>query len=269
MTHEKSEMKNENSRKPVAFVTGGSRGIGFGCAEKLAQLGFDLAINGMRDEADVSDSLEALRGHGADALYCQGDVGSTEARDAMIGKIRGHYGRLNLLVNNAGVAPKERRDILEATEASYDHVVDTNLKGTHFLTQAAARWMVEAKQADPAFFAMIINVGSISASVVSVNRGEYCISKAGMTMVTELWAARLGEFDIPVYEVRPGITRTDMTSGVREKYDRLIEEGLTVTRRWGTPEDMGKAVGALARGDFPYSTGQVITVDGGLTLPRL
>jgi NAD(P)-dependent dehydrogenase (short-subunit alcohol dehydrogenase family) len=187
----------------------------------------------------------------------------------MIDTIRERFGRLNWLVNNAGVAPKERLDILETTQESYDRVVNTNLRGAFFLSQLAANWLVEQKQADTAFAGGIINVSSISATVVSVNRGEYCIAKAGLSMVTQLFAARLGEYDLPVYEIRPGVTKTDMTAGVTEKYDKLIADGLCVTPRWGFPEDIGKAVGALARGDFMYSTGQVIMVDGGLTIPRL
>lgn len=257
--------------KPVAFITGGSRGIGFGCAQKLAIQGFDIAINGMRDEAAVSEPIAALKALGAEVVYCQGDIGSADARAAMLDKIKSAYGRLNVLVNNAGVAPKERKDILEASEESFDYVVGTNVKGPYFLTQSVANWMIEQKASDidiDGFYA-IINVGSISATVVSVNRGEYCVSKAGIAMMSQLFAARLGEYRIPVYEIRPGVIRTDMTSGVTGKYDALIEEGLCVTKRWGFPEDIGKAVGALATGAFPYSTGQVIMVDGGLTMPRL
>ena len=262
-------MKNENLKKPVAFVTGGSRGIGFGCAKQLADLGFNVAINGIRDEASVSEPIEALKAAGADVLYCQGDIGSADARTAMLAKIKAHFGKLNVLVNNAGVAPKERKDILEASEESFDYVVGTNVKGPYFLSQAAANWMIEQKASEADSFFAIINVGSISATVVSVNRGEYCISKAGIAMMSQLFAARLGEFGIPVYEVRPGVIKTDMTSGVTGKYDKLIEDGLCVTKRWGFPEDIGKAVGSLATGDFPYSTGQVIMIDGGLTMPRL
>ena len=160
-------------------------------------------------------------------------------------------------------------DILETTEASFDYVVDINLRGSFFLTQSAANWMVAQKQADADYQGCIINISSVSAAVASVNRGEYCISKAGLSMITKLFATRLGEYGIPVYEVQPGVIRTDMTAGVSEKYDKLIEEGLCVTKRWGYPEDIGKAVAALARGDFPYSTGQVIMVDGALTMPRL
>ncbi|MFO7726021.1 MAG: 3-ketoacyl-ACP reductase [Oceanipulchritudo sp.] len=255
--------------KHVALVTGGSRGIGLGIARKLATQGFDLAINGMRPEAQLGDVLQGLRDLGADVLYVPGDIGDASARESIIEGVKTHYGRLNWLVNNAGVAPKERLDILETTEESFQRVVNTNLGGSFFLSQLAANWMIRQKAERDDFTGGIINVSSISATVVSVNRGEYCIAKAGMSMGTQLFAARLGEFNIPVYEVRPGITKTDMTSGVTEKYDKLIAEGLCVTPRWGLPDDVGKAVGSLAEGNFPYSTGQVIMVDGGLTIPRL
>jgi 3-oxoacyl-[acyl-carrier protein] reductase len=255
--------------KKVALITGGSRGIGFGIAQHLALNGVDIAINGMREESALGNVLKSLGDAGADVLYCQGDMASTDDRKKILQQVKGYFGRLNILVNNAGIAPKERRDILDATEESFDHVVSTNLKGNYFLTQHAANWMIDQKKHNPAFTACIINVSSISATVASVNRGEYCISKAGISMATQLFAVRLGEFDIPVYEVRPGIISTDMTSGVKEKYDKMIEEGLCVQKRWGYPDDVAKVVGALATGHFPYSTGQVIMVDGGLTLPRL
>lgn len=255
--------------KKVAFVTGGSRGIGYGIAEHLAKAGFDLAINGVRPEEAAAPALDGLRALGAEVIYCQGDIASQAAREAMLEQIKVHFGRLHVLVNNAGVAPKERRDILEATEESFQYVVSTNLQGPYFLTQLAANWMIEQKSNSPAFAGCIITISSVSATVASVNRGEYCVAKAGLSMTTQLFAARLGEFNIPVYEVRPGIIQTDMTSGVTAKYDKLIEDGLCVQKRWGFPDDVAKAVAALARGDFPYSTGQVIMVDGGLTLPRL
>ncbi|QIP15372.1 3-ketoacyl-ACP reductase [Spirosoma aureum] len=256
-------------KRPVAFITGGSRGIGYGIAEHLAKAGFDLAINGVRPEDAVRDALDALRNRGSDVLYCQGDIASSEARQAMMQSIQSHFGQLNILVNNAGVAPKERRDILEATEESFQYVLSTNLQGAYFLTQAAANWMIAQRAEEAAFWACIINVSSISATVASVNRGEYCVAKAGLSMATQLFAVRLGEFDIPVYEVRPGVIKTDMTAGVTAKYDALIESGLCVQKRWGFADDVGRAVASLARGDFPYSTGQVIMVDGGLTIPRL
>lgn len=255
--------------KKIALVTGGSRGIGLGIAEHLAQSGFDLAINGVRPEEAVADVLGRLREMGSDVIYCQGDIASSEDRINMLAAVSNHFGRLNVLVNNAGVAPKERRDILEATEESFGYVLSTNLQGPYFLTQKVANWMIDQGRRRDDFTGCIINISSISATVASVNRGEYCIAKAGVSMATQLFAARLGEYNIPVYEVRPGIIRTDMTAGVTEKYDRLIDGGLTVQKRWGYPDDVGKAVAALAKGDFPYSTGQVVMVDGGLTLSRL
>jgi NAD(P)-dependent dehydrogenase (short-subunit alcohol dehydrogenase family) len=255
--------------KRIALITGGSRGIGFGIAKHLAENGFDIAINGVREETDVTDSLIELRATGADVIYCQGDVSSTADRKIILQKVKDYFGKLHVLVNNAGVAPKERKDILETTEESFDRLIATNLKSTYFLTQDVANWMIAQKKAGTSFQSCIINISSVSATVASVNRGEYCVSKAGISMVTQLFAVRLGEFDIPVYEVRPGVIYTDMTAGVKEKYDKLIGEGLCVQKRWGYPEDVGKAVSALAVGNFPYSTGQVIMVDGGLTLPRL
>ena len=263
------QMTTNHCNRPVALITGGSRGIGLGCAECLAGAGFDLAINGVREEAQVSGVVEKLEALGAAVIYCRGDIGDSKARAAVINNVREHYGRLNVLVNNAGVAPRERKDILEASEESFDHVLGINLKGAYFMAQAAANWMIEQKEADSDFKGCIINISSISATMASINRGEYCISKAGLSMATQLFAARLGEFDIPVYEVRPGVTKTDMIPPELEKnYDKLIAEG-TLQKRWGQPEDVGKAVAALARGDFLYSTGQVIVVDGGLSLPRL
>jgi NAD(P)-dependent dehydrogenase (short-subunit alcohol dehydrogenase family) len=253
----------------VALVTGGTRGIGLGVAEKLADEKWDLALMGMRPEEELAETFASLRERGGKVIYCRGNVAETADRMAAVAKIKAEFGKLNLLVNNAGVAPKVRADILEATEESYDRVMQINLKGPYFLTQAVARWMVEQKQADPAFVGHIVNVSSISATVASVSRGEYCLSKAGVSMATQLWAARLGEYGIPVYEVRPGVIMTDMTSGVKEKYDNLIGNGLCVQPRWGYPEDVGKAVAMLARGDLAYSTGQVLMVDGGLTIPRL
>ncbi len=255
--------------KRVALITGGSRGIGYGIAKHLAVNGFDIAINGVRGDEAVADVLQDLRNTGADVLYCQGDVSLTEDRKKIIEQVREHFGKLHVLVNNAGVAPKERKDILETTEESFDRLIATNLKSAYFLTQQVGNWMIEQKKADSSSAFCIINVSSISATVASVNRGEYCISKAGLSMVTQLFAVRLGEFDIPVYEVRPGIIETDMTAKVKDKYDKLIAEGLTVQARWGYPDDVGKAVSSLVLGNFPYSTGQVIMIDGGLTISRL
>jgi len=240
-----------------------------GIAIQLATNGFDLAINGTRPAVQVEEVMQKLKGFGNDVIYCQGNISSANDRENIIRQVKEHYRRLHILINNAGVAPTERQDILSATEESFDDVISINLKGPYFLTQKAANWMIEQKKNDPKFNGCIINISSISATVASVNRGEYCISKSGISMATKLFAVRLGEFNIPVFEVRPGVIDTDMTAGVKEKYDKLIEEGLCVQQRWGEPEDVGKVVASLAKGDFMYSTGQVIMVDGGLTIPRL
>lgn len=255
--------------KKTALITGGSRGIGLGIAFELARNGFNLAINGVRQEESVGEVLKELKSTGAEVLYCQGDISISRDRDHVFAAVLRQFGKLNVLVNNAGVAPKERRDLLETSEESFDRVLSINLKGPYFLSQQAATWMIKEKNADREFQGCIINISSISATVASLNRGEYCIAKAGLSMLTQLFAVRLGEFDIPVFEVRPGIISTDMTSGVKEKYDALFEKGLALQNRWGSPEDVGKAVSALATGNFPYSTGQVIMVDGGLTVARL
>jgi 3-oxoacyl-[acyl-carrier protein] reductase len=257
------------SSKRVALVTGGSRGIGLGIAEALAESGFDLAINGVRTAADVAGALAKLKASGAAVRYVQGDVASADDRQAIIDDVRDRFGRLDVLVNNAGVAPNVRADILEATEESFDRVIGINLKGPYFLTQLAARWMIDQHQADSDFRGVVVNISSVSATEASVNRGEYCISKAGIVMATQLWAHRLAEYGIAVYEVRPGIIHSDMSAAVAEKYDRLIAGGLTVENRWGEPNDVGRAVSMLARGELTYATGNILTIDGGLTLRRL
>jgi NAD(P)-dependent dehydrogenase (short-subunit alcohol dehydrogenase family) len=255
--------------KQVALVTGGTRGIGFGIAVELAKAGYDLAVNGVREAGAVQENIAELEALGAKVLYCRANTADSNARAEMLSQIRSFFGRLDVLVNNAGIAPKERKDILEASEESFSELLRTNLQGPYFLTQAVANWMIEQRSQQKLFKGMIINISSVSATVASVNRGEYCVAKAGLSMMTQLFATRLGEFDIPVYEVRPGIIKTDMTAGVTEKYDRLIEKGLTVQQRWGIPEDVGKAILALVSGLLPYSTGQVLMVDGGMTLGRL
>jgi NAD(P)-dependent dehydrogenase (short-subunit alcohol dehydrogenase family) len=253
----------------IAFITGGTRGIGFGIAVALGKDGFDLALNGMRKEDEVADALEEVRKLGVNVAYFQGNIAVREDRQAMFDKILSHFGAVNVLVNNAGIAPRERADILHAKEEIWDEVMEINLKGPYFLTQLFASYFVEMKVKNPLFDATIINVSSISAFVASVNRGEYCISKAGIAMATKLWATRLGEYDIPVYEIQPGIIKTDMTAGVVEKYDKLFQEGISLQRRWGLPDDVGKVAAMLAQGNLPYATGQVIKVDGGLNIQRL
>ena len=253
----------------IAFITGGTRGIGFGIAMALGKAGFDLALNGMRNEGEVADALEEVRKLGVNVAYFQGNIAVREDRQAMFDKILSHFGAVNVLVNNAGIAPREREDILHAKEEIWDEVMDINLKGPYFLTQLFASYFVEMKVKNPLFDATIINISSISAFVASVNRGEYCISKAGIAMATKLWATRLGEYDVPVFEIQPGIIKTDMTAGVVEKYDKLFQEGISLQRRWGLPDDVGKVAAMLAQGNLPYATGQVIKVDGGLNIQRL
>lgn len=259
----------EVATKRVAIVTGGSRGIGLGIAHALAASGFRVAINGRRALGEVQPVMAELANAGVEPLYLRADVGDVSEHQPMLDAIRERYGRLDVLVNNAGVAPEVRADLLEATPESFDRLIRINLRGPYFLTQAAAQWMVEQRRADPAFRGCVVNVSSVSATQASTNRGDYCISKAGVAMATRLWAMRLAEFGIDVYEIRPGVVSTDMTAAVKDKYDAMIAAGLTLENRWGTPEDIGRAVAALARGDLTYATGQVLTIDGGLSLPRL
>ncbi len=255
--------------RKTALITGGTRGIGLGIAIELAKAGFDLAVNGIRQEASVITVLNDLRKMGAKVVYFRSDVSKKEDRKKLVEGVFEQFGLVNVLVNNAGIAPPERKDILEASEESFEQVLNINLQGPYFLTQLMANRMIELKNQFPDEFFCMINVSSVSAAFASVNRGEYCISKAGVAMATKLWASRLGEFDIPVYEIQPGVIRTDMTSGVQEKYDRLFQNGLAIQQRWGMPEDVGKVAAAMATGSLPYSTGQVVKVDGGMSIPRL
>jgi len=252
-----------------ALITGAGRGIGRGIAEALAAEGIDVAVNYVRNADAAREAVEAVRAAGARGEAIQGDVSIPEDRRRLIDGVRDTFGRLDILVNNAGMGPRERVDILDATEESFDEVLRVNLKGPYFLTQLAAKWMIEEKRAHPDRMYMIVNIASISSYTSSPSRGEYCISKAGMSMMTKLYADRLAGDGIRVYEIRPGIIATDMTARVREKYDGLIADGLTPIRRWGEPEDVGRAVAALARGHFPFSTGEVLNVDGGFHLHRL
>jgi len=260
---------------PVALITGASRGIGRGVALELAKLGYDLVINyagnlaAAHQTAADCHSAAKTANRIARAELCQADIGNSGDRARLIEFTRSTFGRLDLLVNNAGVAPDVRADILEATEASFDRLININVKGPYFLTQLAARWMLEQAGKEHMPTRKIITISSISAYTASTNRGDYCIAKAALSMLTPLYAARLAEHGINVYEIRPGIIATDMTGGVKDKYDKLIEEGLTPIKRWGTPEDVGKAVAAIAEDRLPFSTGEVINVDGGFHLRRL
>ncbi len=252
--------------KPVALVTGGSRGIGRGICIELAKTGYAIAIN-YANQADAAQATASLLGPETPTLLIQADVGVAAEREQMVDKVIGEWGRIDLLVNNAAITSVGRHDILEATEQSWERVLAVNLKGPFFLCQRVAKEMIRLRPhlAGPA----IVNIGSVSAYTVSTNRGDYCVSKAGLRMVTQLFAARLAEFEILVYEVCPGVIETDMTASKKSDYDRLIAEGLTPQRRWGNPADVGKAVAALASGHFAFSTGAVIPVDGGFHIRRL
>lgn len=253
--------------KKVALITGGSRGIGAAIARALAGDGFVVAITGRRSYGEVHPFLSELRSLQPESTYLQADVSDSDSRQRLIEALREKYERLDVLVNNAGIAPRNRADILEETEKSYEEVMGTNLKGPHFLTRQVALWMIQ--QGRTTSQRAIINISSVSATVASINRASYCLSKAGVAMATRLWAVRLAEFGIGVYEIRPGIIATDMTKGVQQKYDALIDSGLLLEQRWGQPEDVGRAACLLARGELPYATGAVLVLDGGLTLERL
>ena len=262
--------------KPVALITGGSRGIGRGIALQLAALGHDLVLNYRKNEtaarATAQDCVDRAGASGKSIRVeiRPGNIAESAARTDLINFARETFGRLDLLVNNAGIAPQERVDLLETAEASFDELLATNLKAPFFLTQLAARWMLGLKQElGPEYQPKIVTISSVSAYTASLNRGEYCISKAGLSMLTSLFAARLAPHGINVYEIRPGIIATDMTSGVKAKYDGLIAQGLTPIERWGEPSDVAKAVAAIAQDLLPFSTGEVINVDGGFHLRRL
>ncbi|NLX23960.1 MAG: 3-ketoacyl-ACP reductase [Phycisphaerae bacterium] len=251
------------SKQPVALVTGGSRGIGRGIALALGQEGYTVLINYNSNVGSAVQTKHMIEQMGGQAETCQADIAAGPDRELLLDYCMENLGRLDLLVNNAGIAPPKRMDLLETDEKNYDKVMTTNLKGPFFLAQRAANLMIQELQNKIIPSGCIINVSSISAYAVSVNRGEYCMSKAGVSMMTSLLAVRLAEHGIPVYEVRPGVVDTDMTAAVKEKYDKLIREGFSPIRRWGKPADVGKAVAMLARGDLPFSTGEVINVDGG------
>jgi len=257
------------SSRRTALITGGTRGIGFGIARALARENWQLALCGLRPHTEVAAALDELKLHNTAVHYFAADLGRPDDRGRLLADVADRVGAVNALINNAGRAPRVRADLLEATEESFEEVLRTNLQGPYFLTQAIARDQIERRRADPAFRASIVFITSISAEFASVNRGEYCVSKAGASMAARLFAARLAEDQIPVFEVRPGIIATDMTAGVRDAYDRRIADGLVPERRWGQPDDVGRIVAALVRGDAPYATGSVIHVDGGLSIPRL
>jgi 3-oxoacyl-[acyl-carrier protein] reductase len=259
---------------PVALITGASRGIGRGIALELARAGWDLVINYAGNapaaEKTAQDSVSAATGEKKSIRMetCRADISSGADRQRLIDFTKTQFGGLDLLVNNAGVAPEVRADILEANEASFDRLININVKGPYFLTQLAARQMID-QTGKRALRPKIVTISSVSAYAASTNRGDYCIAKAALSMLTPLYASRLAEYGINVYEIRPGIIATDMTGPVKEKYDKLIADGLTPIKRWGSPEDVGKAVLAIANDLLPFSTGEVINVDGGFHIRRL
>jgi len=266
---------SESSNRRAALVTGASRGIGRAIAIELARVNYDVMINYAANEAAADESAAAVVAASPHAQIrvetCRANIADPAERESLVQQTRERFGRLDLLVNNAGIAPERRVDLLDATAESFDRIVDTNLKAPYFLTQAVARWMIEQRSsgAIDGYSPAIVNITSVSAYAASPERGDYCISKAGLSMMTKLYAARLASEGIRVYEIRPGVISTDMTAGVKEKYDRLIDADLTPIKRWGTPEDVGRAVAAIATDLLPFSTGEVINVDGGFHLRRL
>jgi NAD(P)-dependent dehydrogenase (short-subunit alcohol dehydrogenase family) len=262
-----------NSRR-VALVTGASRGIGRAIATELARTGWDVMINYVSNEEAAKEAqAEVLRAGDSEtsASICRADISELSEHAQLLSATKSEFGRLDLLVNNAGVASNKRVDLLEAGEESFDRLVKINLRGPYFLTQAVARWMIEQKASSNIadYSPAIVNITSVSSYAASPERGDYCVTKAGLSMMTKLYALRLADEGINVYEVRPGVITTDMTAGVKEKYDRMIENGLTPIKRWGTPNDVARAVSAIASGSLPFSTGEVIDVDGGFHLRRL
>jgi len=265
---------NVNGKRPVAFITGASRGIGRGIAVELARYGYDIAgssrvLDSQNRESGIFEVKQRVEEAGAACLPVEGDVSILDAHDRMIRTIVDHFGRIDLLVNNAGVAPEQRLDVLETTPESFDRVMSINSRGPFFLTQRVARQMVAQVQSASGIKPKIIFITSVSVYMSSTSRAEYCLSKAALSMAAAIFADRLSESGINVYEVRPGIIKTEMTAAVQDKYDRLIEDGLIPQGRWGLPEDVGKAVVALVSGGFEYSTGAVIEVSGGMNIRRL
>ena len=253
----------------VALVTGAGRGIGRGIALSLAEKGWSVVINYRGNRAAADEALSLVRGAGGEGLILQADVSDDGDRRRMVDETLGRFGQIDLLVNNAGMAPRQRIDLLEMGEASYDEIMEVNLRGPFFLTQQVAKTMIRQVEGGTIANPAIVNISSLSAYASSPARSEYCVSKAGMAMMTALFADRLAEYGINVYEIRPGIIQTDMTSVVTDKYNKMIADGLTPIRRWGQPDDVARAVLAIAEGYLPFSTGEVINVDGGFHLQRL
>ncbi len=254
------------TQRPRVFVTGARRGIGRGIAFAFADAGYDVVIADLVEEGEAQEAMAGLRERGAKAVYLQGNIADLKALPSLAEKAFSAFGGLDCLVNNAGISVRKRGDILEVTPESYDEVMGVNLRGTFFLTQEIARRMVAAASPHPR---SIISLSSANAVLVAPDRAEYCLSKTGVSMMTKLYAVRLAEKDIACFEIRPGIIRSDMTAVVKEKYDKLIAEGISPTRRWGEPEDIARVATSLASGNFHFSTGDAYHVDGGLLIHRL
>jgi len=265
----------ELHNKKVLLVTGSTHGIGKAIVLELAKLDYSVVINGAATKIlseEYYSELKTIFGQGIDdrILFIQANISKKEDRESLIGKIKEKFNRIDVLVNNAGVAPKIRKDILETSEESYDRVMSINLKGPYFLTQTISKWMIQLQEElKDTYQPYIINISSINRYTASVNRGEYCLSKSAMNMMTKLFGERLAEYEIFVYEISPGIIDTPMTEKIRDKYDKLIKEGLTPIKRWGKPIDIAKPVVAIVSGFLPFSTGSVIDIDGGFHIRRL
>jgi 3-oxoacyl-[acyl-carrier protein] reductase len=257
------------SNQKTAIITGSGRGIGRGIAVQLAKAHWNIVINDINSPEPPQETLELVKGEGSDGMIVMADITSASDRDRLLAETIKYSGRIDLLVNNAGIGPRQRLDILEIHEQSMDEVLKVNLIGPFFLTQIVAKKMIEQIDQKVIQNPKIVNIGSISAFTSSINRAEYCISKAGVAMTTLLYADRLAGHGINVFEIRPGIIETPLTAIVKDKYDRLIAEGITPIKRWGQPEDIGKAIVSIAEGYLPFSTGQVINVDGGFHIQRL
>ena len=253
-------------QRPRVFITGARRGIGRGIAAGFADAGYDVVINDLAPEGEAKEVLADLRGRGAQAVYLQGNIADVKSLPALAEKAFTAFGGLDCLVNNAGISVRKRGDILDVTPDSYDEVMGVNLRGTFFLTQEIARRMAAATSPHPR---SIISLSSANAVLVALDRAEYCLSKTGVSMMTKLYAVRLAEKDIACFEIRPGIIRSDMTAVVKERYDKLIADGIAPTRRWGEPEDIARVAVSLASGNFHFSTGDAFHVDGGLLIHRL
>ncbi|MDX9859983.1 MAG: 3-ketoacyl-ACP reductase [Rhodospirillales bacterium] len=251
-------------RTPVALVTGGQRGIGRGCVYALAEAGFDVVVNDLERSPDAAETLEGVAERGQRAAFVKANLADLDQHPRLVDEATSAFGSLDCLVNNAGVSVISRGDLLDVSVESFDRCIGVNLRGTFFLTQRIARWMVDHPAADGDPHRSIVTISSSNARLVSIARGEYCMSKAGLAMMTQLFGVRLAEEGIGVYEIRPGLIHTPMTVKSEEYYDRAIAEGISPIRRWGEPEDVGRTVATMATGGLPFTVGQAVCVDGGM-----